>query len=241
MNYLEVMTRFQDGSIVSTRNAEISEVLDQLPEHTIVEKRGLREPRDLKAAHDRMVEGLLIRGPLFARADEFETAFHEYHERWCRIQVENNLLKESTGDEQRLRPTVKAGVRGIINFLNPFADNFTPFRLFLVVVFGLIVPGAAIVWLGGPDSSPVTWLSTATGLDATTCLIACLAGVFTLAGAAVGILFATKAFIWGFLSTYVLLRLLGPPGVVTALSLSMWAGVVADWAVRLRASRSKLA
>ncbi len=56
-----------------------------------------------------------------------------------------------------------------------------------------------------------------------------------------GVLFATNAFIWGFLLTYMLLRLLGPPGIVTALTFSVWTGIVADWAVRLRERRSKLA
>lgn len=213
MNYLEVMTRHDDGTILSTRNAEISDVLDVLPGHVIQERRGLRDPSSLKCAHDRKAEEFKIRGPIFSRADEFEQSFHEYHERWCSHQVNRGLLRTEAGDEDRLRPTVKAGVRGITNFLNPFADNFTPLRLLLVATFGLAGPGAAILWLGGPGSPVVSRLSALTGLDPIWCLIACLGVVFTVAGAVVGSIFVSKAFIWSFLLTYVLLRILGPPGV----------------------------
>ena len=206
----------------------------------IQERRGLRDPASLKRAHDVKAEEFRIREPVFSRADEFEQAFHQYHERWCEHQVSRGLLRVVDGDEDRLRPTVKAGVRGIGNFLNPFADNFTPLRLLLVAIFGLLCPGAAILWLGGTGSPVVERLSTLTGLDPIWCLIACLGVVFTVAGAVVGSLFVGKAFIWSFLLTYVLLRILGPPGWVTTLTLSLWTGGVAGWAARMRERRSTL-
>ena len=56
----------------------------------------------------------------------------------------------------------------------------------------------------------------------------------------VGLLFVTKAFIWCFLLTYVILRLVGPTGIGVTFGLSLWTGVVADWAAKRRQKRQKL-
>ena len=55
-----------------------------------------------------------------------------------------------------------------------------------------------------------------------------------------GLTFVTKAFIWSFLLTYVILRLVGPTGAGLTFALSLWTGVVADWAARRRQDRQKL-
>jgi hypothetical protein len=230
MNYLEIITRYGDGTILSTRNAEISEVLEPVPGHLIQERRGLREPAPLKAAHDRRAEELLVRGPTYSRPEDFEPVFHEFHERWCRHQVERGLLVPRDDDPERLRPTVKAGLRGIANYLNPLADNFTLPRFLIALVVGLTGPGAFVI----------TRLASATGFAPLTCVIACLAVLLSLVGVIVGLLFATKAFIWCFLLTYVILRLIGPTGVGATFILSLWTGIVADWAAKHRQGRQKL-
>jgi hypothetical protein len=240
MNYLEIATRYGDGTILSTRNADISDVLEPHPQQIIQERRGLREPAALKAAHDRKAEELLTRGPTFSRAEDFEPVFHEFHERWCRHQIERGLLVPRGDDAERLRPTVKAGLRGIANFLNPLADNFTVFRFLTALVFGLVVPVLTVLWLTGPGSFVITRLASATGFAPTTCVIACLGVMLSLVGVVVGLLFLTKAFIWCFLLTYVLLRLVGPTGIGATLALSLWTGVVADWAGKRRQHRQKL-
>lgn len=240
MNYLEIVTRYADGTVLSTRNAELSEVLDILPEHIIQERRGIREPSKLKSAHDRKAEDLRLRGPLFTRADEFEEKFHDHHERWCRHQIDRGLLTEVPDDKERLRPTIKAGLRGIANFLNPYADNFTPLRLLLSLIFGLAVPAAAVLWLSAPGSRLIEWMSQATPLDPATCLVACLFLVATFVGIVIGMLFTGKAFIWSFLLTYVLLRIMVPLGLGVLVALGLWTGVVAHWTARWRERRQTL-
>jgi len=240
MNYIEIVTRYGDGTILSTRNADISEVMEPHPAQIIQERRGLREPAALKAAHDRKAEEFLTRGPMFSRSEEFEPVFHEFHERWCRHQVERGLLVPRDDDAERLRPTVKAGLRGIANFLNPLADNFTPLRFVTAIVFGLVVPVLAILWLTGPGSFVIARMASATGFAQTTCVVACLGFMLTFVGVVVGLLFITKAFIWCFLLTYVLLRFVGPTGIGATFALSLWTGVVADWAGKRRRNREKL-
>jgi hypothetical protein len=240
MNYLEIVTRYADGTILSTRNAEISDVLEALPEHIIQERKGVRHPAKLKLEHDERANSLLIHGPLYSRPDEFEIAFDDFHERWCLHQIDRGLLVPRSDDPQRLRPTVKAGLRGIANFLNPMADNFTLPRFLLAVVLGAVLPVATLLWLGGPGSWLVIRIATETGLSPVFCLTACLALILTGVGALIGHLFLGKAFIWGFLVTYVVLRLIGPQGAWTAVVLSLWTGFVADWAAGLRERRQKL-
>jgi hypothetical protein len=240
MNYLEITTRYGDGTILSTRNAEISEVLEPVPGHVIQERRGLREPGPLKAAHDQKADEFLVHGPTFSQPEDFEPVFHEFHERWCRHQIDRGLLVPLTDDPDRLRPTVKAGLRGIANYLNPLADNFTFPRFLTALLFGLVVPVLTILWLTGPGAFVIAWLASATGFAPTTCVIACLAIVLSVVGVVVGMIFVTKAFIWCFLLTYVLLRLVGPTGIGATLGLSLWTGVVADWAAKRRQNRQKL-
>ena len=240
MNYMEIVTRYGDGTILSTRNAEISEVLEPLPEQIIQERRGLREPAALKAAHDRKAEELLSHGPTFSRPEDFEPVFHEFHERWCRHQIERGLLVPRDDDAERLRPTVKAGLRGIANFLNPLADNFTLHRFLTAIVFGLVVPVVTILWLTGPGSFVIMRLASTTGFEPTICVVAFLAIMLSIVGVVVGLIFVTKAFIWSFLLTYALLRLVGPTGIGATFALSLWTGVVSDWAGKRRQSRQKL-
>jgi hypothetical protein len=239
-NYLEIVTRYGDGTILSTRNSEISEVLEPLPEHTILERKGVREPAALKAEHDRAAEDLLTHGPVFSRPEDFEPVFHEFHERWCRHQVDRGLLVPRDDDPERLRPTIKTGLRGIANFLNPLADNFTIPRFLVAIIFGLVMPVLTILWLTGPGTFVIVRLASATGFAPTTCVVACIAIMLSFVGLVIGWLFTAKGFIWSFLLTYAILRLVGPTGIGATFLLSLWTGVVADWAARRRLSRQKL-
>jgi hypothetical protein len=241
MNYLEIVTRCADGTTLSTRNAEISEVLATAPMHIVQERKGVVDPAKLKLAHDARARDLMVHEPLFSRPDEFERAFDEFHERWCRHQIDRGLLVPRSDDPEQLRPTVKAGLRGIANFVNPLADNFTLPRFLLTVTLGLTVPVVALLWLDGPGSWLVARLAAATGLSPAACLTGCLAVVVTGVGALVGHLFLGKSFIWGFLVTYVVLRAIGPTGGWMAATLSLWTGIVASWASARRERHHRLA
>jgi hypothetical protein len=239
MNYLEITTRYRDGSMLTTRNAEISDVLARLPEHTIRERRGLRDPGRLKRDHDLASEPHRVREPVFVRGDEFEASFHEFHEQWCAHQEACGLLRAV--EDGRLRPTVRAGLRGIFNYLNPLADNFTPLRFALVLVLGLLVPAAGILWLGGPGAAAVSELAARTGVDAAVWRIGGLGVALMVSGIVIGTLFVSKSFIWSFLLTYVLLRLTGVVAFWPTLGLSVWSAMVADMVARRRVRGDRLA
>ncbi|MCP4895692.1 MAG: hypothetical protein GY906_01855, partial [bacterium] len=83
LNYIEVATRFSDGTSISTRNGDMSSVFSEPPHNTVVIRRLLRNATDLKADHDRRVSKVQERGPLFMGADKLFDAIQEHHERWC--------------------------------------------------------------------------------------------------------------------------------------------------------------
>jgi hypothetical protein len=241
MNFLEIVTRYGDGTVLSTRNAEISEVLDVLPMHVVQERKGVKDPGKLKLTHDKRARDLLIHGPLYSSPDDFVQVFDEFHERWCLHQIEKGLLVPRSDDPQRLRPTVKAGLRGIANFLNPIADNLTMQRFLLAVVLGITVPAAAMAWLAGPGLWLVDRTAAVSGLTPESCLLGCMGVLVTGVGVVVGLLFVGKSFIWSFLLTYILLRLIGPAGLWATVALGLWSGIVANWAAGRRERRHHLA
>jgi hypothetical protein len=241
MNYLEIVTHYGDGTVLSTRNAEISDVLETLPGHIIQERKSLRAAARLKAEHDRKAAELLVHGPLHMRPEDFERVFDEFHERWCCHQLQRGLLLVVASDPSRLRPTVTTGLRGVANFLNPFADNFSWPRLAVGLLVGIALPTAAALWLAGPGGVQVERLAAASGLSPLQCTLAGFALLLTLTGAIVGWLFTGKAFVWSFLLSYLTLRLVGPLAIGATAILSLWAGLVAGWAAARRAHRELLA
>jgi hypothetical protein len=237
-SYLEIISKFADDTILTTRNSEISEVFDRLPNHIIQERRALKDPGALKKAHDHRFEELRVKGPEFLRSDEIFRRFQEHHQRWCAHQLSRGLLGPMNADG-RHPVTVRTGLRGIANFLNPFADNFTLNRLLLALVFGVALPVAATLWFSQPANPVTLRLASELGLPFDRALALCLAPVFTVIGAAVGLIFASKSFIWTFVLCYLPLRLLGPAGAAP-LWLSLWASALSHWLSRWRDKRAAL-
>jgi hypothetical protein len=233
-SYLEVITHFADGALVITRNAELSEVLDNLPDQHVQDFRGVQEPSDLKERHDRRLSSYQLMGVVQLRRDELFDRFREFHARWCSYQVEQGLARFD-GDAGVYRLTSRSGIRGIRNFLNPFADNFTWPRAVAAVLFGSIVPALLVAAVRFPQSPVRDWLLTTIPLADDHLLWLTCGAAFTIAGATVGVIFSAKAFIWSFVLAYVPLRLLGPAGWLP-LILSLWTGYVAhrisSWRMR---------
>jgi hypothetical protein len=230
--YLEVVSRFADGTLLSTRNAEVDDVLDRLPTHIVEDFRGERDPARLKEYHDRRARTLEMRGRLHLAPGDLFDNLRDHHRRWGTYQVERGLLHPDASGEL-LRPTVRTALRGIRNFINPLADNFTWRRFTLAVCFGLVVPCLGILALAGPLVPLVDRLSNATGASVRLLESVAIGALLTVTGAAVGSLFTAKSFIWTFALAYVPLRLLGPSGLAP-LWLGLWTGLVADRVARRR-------
>jgi hypothetical protein len=137
------------------------------------------------------------------------------------------------------RPTIRTGLQGISNYLNPFADNFTVLRFLLALIGGIAVPVLGILFLADPTGMPLTWFATTTGLSTTFGRWLALGIVFSFLGLVTGSLFSGKSFLWSFLLAWFPLRLLGP-SITDALVLSLWAGVVAASVCKHKMKRDAL-
>jgi hypothetical protein len=238
LNYVEVATRYADGTSASTRNGDVSSVFVEPPNVDLAVRRTAVRVNDLKQAHDRRTEAFRIREPLYARADQIDDLLTEHHRKWTRYQLDRGALSLDA-EAGRLRPTVRTGLRGIGNFLNPFADNATPARVVLGLLLGLGLPVAGVLLFGDPDAEPVQRLAAALGQDPPLVRWAALTTIFALLGLATGWLFESKSFIWTFLLAWLPLRLVGPDLLPTLL-LSLWAGGVAVWICNRRVRRRAL-
>jgi hypothetical protein len=232
MNYLEVSTRYADGTTASTRNGELSSVFPEPPSHELIVRRLVRRPGELVKAHRRRTEGHRIREPVHLRAVDLEQHIADFHHRWTSFQKARGRLKaDPVGGV--LRPTVKTGLVGIANYLNPLADNLTPFRLAAALVFGLGLPLAGVLLLNDWAGFSTTRAAAALGIQPGVLRWAGLALLFSVLGAVTGWLFESKAFIWTFLLAWLPLRIAGALALPT-LGLSLWAGALAGWAADRR-------
>jgi hypothetical protein len=194
------------------------------------------DPAKLKALHARRAAELETRGRLHLPPEDLFDKLRDHHRSWTAHQLERGLLRRDKGGEA-LRPTVRTALRGIRNFLNPFADNFTWLRFLLALFFGLGVPCLGLVSFAGPLAATVERLSLDAGLPPVFLESLALALLLSVTGAVVGGLFAAKSFVWTFALAYLPLRLLGPAGLLPLL-LSLWTGFVADRVAWLRDRRS---
>lgn len=230
--FLEIASLFADGTLLSTRNVELDEVLEPPPFHIIQDYKGEDDPVRLKAHHDLRVRSLVQRGVTHLPPEELFDRLREHHSRWTEHQLNRGALRRDESSTM-LRPTVRTALRGIRNFVNPLADNFTVARFVLALVAGLGVPCMGLVLLTGPLAPHVVRLSADTGLSAAVIEALSLGALLTVTGAVVGGLFTVKSFIWTFALAYIPLRLLGPAGLIP-LWLSLWTGLIADWVARRR-------
>lgn len=234
-NYLEWITRHRDGTTLTTRNAELADIFDLMPHQVRQEGVGILDPQVLKRRHDRKAEELRVREPEYAHGSDLLADFQDFHRRFCAFQESRGLLVP--GAPGRYHPSLRAALRGVANFVNPLADNFTFGRFVLVVVLGAGLPALA-AWTSNPTAlHRPPWLPVLPMDPASR--VALLAAAYAIAGATVGYVFTSKAFIWATLLGYLPLRLLTPhPGAELLFALGM--GWVAEQVARFRIRRELL-
>jgi hypothetical protein len=230
---VEFVTRFADGTRLSTKNSEFSSVFAPFPKRITQTFPGVTDPAIVKSYHDRRSETLRDRMPEFRPISSAFADLEDYHQRFCEHQVSKNLLRFDA-ENGIYRTTYGTALRGIANFLNPMADNFTLGRFCLGTLLGAGLPLGAVtqharivLWLAA-------WMPTQLTLANTFLLpVAC-----TLAGSAVGAIFTRKSFIWAILLGYLPAKFLTVSGLTFGLSLYM--AVIAHWTAHLLLARRKL-
>jgi hypothetical protein len=231
-NCLEIVTRFSDGTRLSTKNTELSTVLAVLPNRIVQQFPGISDPIELKRRHDVKAATLQDRMPEFRPQSTYFADLNQYHVQYCQYQVSKNLFHfdAATG---LYRATYLTGLRGVYNFLNPLADNFTVRRLLL----GMLLGAAPPIIVATQHPHILAWLATATADYSFWLGNLILPAACTFSGVAIGSIFTKKNFIWAILLAYLPARLFS-----TGLSFgyAIYMAFVADFAARFLNSRRKL-
>jgi len=227
------VTRFADGTRLSTKNSEFSSVFAPFPNRVTQTFPGVTDPAALKSYHDRKSEILRDRVPEFRPLTSAIADLEDYHQRFCEHQVSQKLLSLDA-ENGRYRDTYRTALRGIANFLNPMADNFTLARFCLGALFGAGLPLLAVRQQG----KIMLWLAAWIPNQATLAHAFLLPAACTLAGIAVGAIFTRKSFIWAILLGYLPGKLFTVSGLTFGLSLAM--AVIAHWTAQLLLARRKL-
>ncbi len=223
-NYVEWITKYTDGTVLTTLNAALSEVFDRMPHQLRQRFPGVTDPTRLKTQHDRRAADLLARQPLFAHGRDLLEEYRGFHRRWCAFQESRGLLRHDA-EAGGCRVTRRLAWRGVLNYLNPLADNFSLRRFLPAICVGTGLPAMAL-WITG-DHARLALLAQAAGLPASWAALGLLLAATTIAGAVVGWLFEGKSFVWGLLLGYLPVRLLG--GLAgTGIASVLWLGFVAD-------------
>jgi hypothetical protein len=207
-------------------------LLDPLPGSTVQECRAIREPAELKRKHDAKSAELNVHGVKYFEPDTFFDEYRRKYDEFCRHQQSRNLL----------RPDPRAGVyrathwtalRGVRNYLNPFADQFTWSRFAIGTLLGAGLPTMAIL----QPQAVTHQVSTLLSLSMDQSWMAVIVASYLVAGATVGYLFTGKSFVWAFLLGAVPARVAGSTlGPLYGL-LMAW---TADVAGRYRNRRAKV-
>jgi len=199
LTVFEFTTRFADDSEVDTSNSQISGVF--LKPAWVLHERfpGVTDLRALYEKHQARVEARKTQGlePRFQDLAKLMDEIKRSQDRQVQYQVEQGAVRLDQATNL-YHPANPMALKGIGNFINPLANDFTLLRLLLGLGLGLGLTLGG-VWLADamrwadyfhqvwPSFTPprIAWLAYAPG--------------FVLAGLAVGWVFPRKGTLWGFL------------------------------------------
>jgi hypothetical protein len=199
LTVFEFTTRFADDSEVDTSNSQMSGVFRK-PAWVLYERfPGVTDLRALFEKHRARVEARKIQGfePRFQPLAKLMDEIKRSQDRQVQYQVEQGAIRLDQA-ASLYRPANPMAFKGIGNFINPLANDFTLPRLLLGLGLGLGLTLGG-VWLadfiGWLDHLRQEWPSFT---PARIALLAYAPG-FVLAGLAVGWVFPRKGLLWGFL------------------------------------------
>ncbi len=232
-SWIEFSSNFVDGTILNTRNAQLSSVFSCPPYQIVQGYPGVGDPAQLKTKHDRRAEALAIHGQSAISRSNFFDEFRKAHQRNCDYQTSKKLMRlDGNGI---YRATSRLALRGIAKFLNPFTDNFTPARAVVGLLLGAGLP--ITITLASPPLAASIGPRIGFTPEGSVLLMAATGSI--IAGSALGILFQHKVFIWSFLLAYLPIAILGAQ--YGSIGFSLLLAWTADLTCRIRARRRAVA
>ena len=175
MDYVEIITRWQDGTELSTSNVDIGSPLARLPWKIVQRFPGLDGVK-LKERHDAAARDI-AKELRWIPDGEILDQWQETHRRSCEYQETEGRFKcdAATG---RYLITQSTGLRGIAQFVNPFSGPISWSRAFAAGLFGALLPTLGLMGLASASHASVPVPATFTRI-----------GLFALCGAAAGLAF----------------------------------------------------
>ena len=223
VDYLEIITRFQDGTELSTMNVETGSPLARVPWKVVQRLPGL-DVAKLKERHDAAARDL-AKELRWIPEGEILDQWQETHRRWCDHQEREGRFRfdAATGS---YRMTQSTGLRGIASFINPFSGPLSWPRALAAGALGAALPTLGLLALASrsgaalPVSPPVL-----------------KAGLLAVCGAVAGLAFPQRYFAWALLLSLIPATLLPPVSQAFAVA---WVLTVAHWSARWQNARRRL-
>ena len=226
-------TRFNDGTILTTRNTALKSIMDQPPYQIVQECPGLTDLVQMKREHDR--KAATLGQPVSPPADTrsvFDDVQSE-HRRFSDFCLEKGDFSLEIGEDS-YTITDKVHSRAIWNHLNPFAQNLSMRQFLPAALIAIAVPLLALT-IVGPVAAHGLHIGFPPFATGRLVVVAC----FLLAGAVFGCLVESNTFLWALVLTYLAYRVpyvlpFGAPPFATSAAVAAYA--VAQARKRRRAS-----
>jgi hypothetical protein len=233
-SYMEIISAFNDGSKLSTKNSGVATVFAAMPGYTKQAFPTVTDPLELKRLHDAKAKTMNQAGEIFVTRENFFQRWQDYHRSFLEQQMKRHLLRldSKTG---AYRMTTLTALMGIRNFFNPFADNFTWPKFLMGLIGGALLP--LLGWVRA--AAIVDWLQRASSLPPGYLHLGVLLVFYAVAGAVIGYLFPGKTLIWGFLLGILPPKLLGV-ATPSLIGLSAWQAIIADMVSKYRHRRARI-
>jgi hypothetical protein len=222
LDYVEIITRYQDGTELTTANVDTASPLARVPWKVVQRFPGLDVAR-LKERHDAAARAI-AKELRWVTDEQILDQWQQSHQRWCEHQADEGRLRfAATADRYLL--TQGTSLRGIANYVNPFAGPVAWPRALAAVVLGAALPTLGLLAASRshlpPSPSPL-FLT---------------AGLFAVCGATAGLAFPRQYFAWALLLGIVPATLLPPVDQALAVA---WVLTVAHWGARWQNARRRL-
>ncbi len=231
-SHVEFATRYADGTCLAVNNNAVTPLFDPVPGITIHRYKGLTDVEELKRRHDAEAETMRQRGVVFYTRENYVEDFRQYHVRFCEHQLAQKLLSWDASSNL-YRATTWTAVRGIRNYFNPLAGQFSLLKFLAGLLLGGGLPAFVLY-----ERIPLTqWVQSIAGANGFLTVPLLTIAAYTVAGISIGLLFSRKTFIWGMLLGILPTRLLFG---TSEMGYGLWMAMIADLTGRFHNRRKNI-
>jgi hypothetical protein len=236
-DYVEFITRYTDGTSLTTINSTTTPLFDPPPGKTVQRRPGMDVVR-LKETHDKAARAI-AREPRWVRGDEILDRWQESQKQWYEHQVARGLLQYDARSD-RYAPSRQTALRGIVDYLNPVARSAPPQRIAAGALGSAALLGLATFLAVSPSLPGLRTAAQGLHVSEIGLVTAAMWLLFTLAGVIVGLTFGHRHFIWALLLGAIPVAVLAGSTATQPLLAVVWLAFVAEKVARWQNQRRRL-